>query len=143
LYNKPRSYEVAAARENARATTIDTAARREDVAHRTALLYLDAHRAARGAESARQLIATSEKLASTIEARVTEGRELPIENRRAALRLAQGRQRLAEFESAQEQAESALAVVLGFGPEDRVRTTTDEATPPELPRMKRRRSKRH
>jgi outer membrane protein TolC len=133
LYNKPRSYEVAAARENARATTIDTAARREDVAHRTALLYLDAHRAARGAESARQLIATSEKLASTMEARVTEGRELPIENRRAALRVAQGRQRLAEFESAQEQAESALAVVLGFGPEDRVRTTTDEATPPELP----------
>ena len=77
LYNKPRSYEVAAARENARGTTIDTAARREDVAHRTALLYLDAHRAARGAESARQLIATSEKLASTVEARVSEGRELP------------------------------------------------------------------
>ena len=67
LYNKPKSYEVAAARENARGTTIDTAARREDIAHRTALLYLEAQRAARGAETARQLIATSEKLASTVQ----------------------------------------------------------------------------
>ena len=133
LYNKPRSYEVAAARENARATTIDTAARREDVAHRTALLYLDAHRASRGSEAARQLIATSEKLASTIDARVSEGRELPLENRRAALRLAQARQRLAEFEAVQEQAEAALSVVLGFGPDDRVRTTVDEPAAPELP----------
>ena len=48
LYNKPKSYEVAAARENARGATIDSAARREDVAHRTALLYLEAQRAARG-----------------------------------------------------------------------------------------------
>jgi outer membrane protein len=133
LYNKPRSYEVAAARENARATAFDTAARREDVAHRTALLYLDAHRAARGAEAARQLITTSQKLASTMEARVTEGRELPIENRRAALRLAQARQRLAEFEAVEEQAEAALSVVLGFPAEDRVRTTTDEPAAPELP----------
>lgn len=133
LYNKPKSYEVAAARENARATTIDTAARREDVAHRTALLYLDAHRASRGAESARQLVATSEKLATTVEARVAEGRELPLENRRAALRLAQARQRLVDFEAAVEQTESALAVVLGFGAGDRVRTTAEAPAPPEIP----------
>jgi outer membrane protein TolC len=133
LYNKPRSYEVAVAKENARATTIDTAAKREDVAHRTALLYLDAHRAARGADASRQLIATSEKLASTVDARVSEGRELPIENRRAALRLAQARQRLADFEAAQEQTEAALSVVLGFRPEDRVRTTADDPAVPDLP----------
>jgi outer membrane protein TolC len=68
-----------------------------------------------------------------VDARVTEGRELPIENRRAALRLAQARQRLAEFEAAQEQTEAGLAVVLGFRPEDRVHTTTDEPLAPELP----------
>ena len=61
LYNKPKSYEIAAARESARAQPIDTAARREDIAHRTALLYLEAQRATRGAETARQLIAASEK----------------------------------------------------------------------------------
>ena len=133
LYNKPRSYEVAAARENARATTLDTAARREDVAYRTALLYLDAYRASRGAEAARQLIGSSEKVGTTVEARVAEGRELPIESRRATLRLAQARQRLTDFEAALEQTERALAVVLGFGPEDRVSTTTEQPATPEMP----------
>jgi outer membrane protein len=134
LYNKPRSYEVAAARENARGATIDTATRREDVAHRTALLYLEAQRVARGAETARQLIATSEKLANTVQVRVSEGRELPIESRRAALRLAQAKQRLADFEAARDQTEASLAVVLGLSPDDRVRATTDEPPAPELPR---------
>jgi outer membrane protein TolC len=133
LYNKPKSYEIAAARENARGATIDTATRREDVAHRTALLYLEAQRTGRGAETARQLIATSEKLAGAIEARVSEGRELPIESKRAALRLAQAKQRLLDFETVREQSEASLAVVLGFGPEDRVRATPDEPPAPELP----------
>ena len=56
-----------------------------------------------------------------------------LESRRAALRLAQARQRLSEFEAVQEQSEFALSVVLGFGPDDRVRTTTDEPASPELP----------
>ena len=133
LYNKPKSYEVAAARENARGATIDSAARREDVAHRTALLYLEAQRAARGAETARQLVVTSEKLVGTTTARVSEGRELPLESRRATLRLAQARQRLEDLEAAREQTEASLAVVLGFGPEDRVRPSPDERTSPELP----------
>jgi outer membrane protein len=130
LYNKPKNYEIAAARENARGATIDTAARKEDVAHRTALLYLDARRAARSAETSRQLIATSEKLADAVEVRVTEGRDLPIESRRAVLRLAQAKQRLSDFDAVREQTEAALAVVLGFGPDDRIRTTTDESTTP-------------
>ncbi len=126
LYNKPKSYEVAAAKENARGAGLDIAARREEIAHRTALLYLNGRRAARGVEASRQLIATSEKLAGTVEARVSEGRELPIEARRATLRLAQAKQKLGDFEAVRDQTEAALAVVLGFGPDDRVRTTTDE-----------------
>jgi len=133
LYNKPKSYEVAVARENSRGTTIDAAAKKEDVAHRTALLYLDAQRAARSAEAARQLIATSERLANTGQVRVNEGRELPIESRRAALRLAQARQRLGDFEAAQDQIEASLAVVLGFTPDDRVHTNPDESARFELP----------
>ena len=133
LYNKPKSYEVAAARETVRGTTIDTAARRDEVAHRTSLLYLQAQRAARGGEASRQLIATSEKLSSTVQARVSEGRDLPIESRRADLRLAQARQRFADFEAVRDQTEAALAVVLGFSPDDRVRATSDEREAPELP----------
>jgi len=133
LYNKPKSYEVAAARENARGATIDTAARREEVAHRTAVLYLEAQRTARGADTARQLIAASEKVSTTVEARIAEGRELPIESRRAALRLAQARQRLADFESLRDQTEAALSVVLGFSPDDRIRATTEEPPVPAIP----------
>lgn len=133
LYNKPKSYEVAAARENARGATIDTAARREEIAHRTALLYLDAQRAARGADTSRQLIATSERLAGAVEARVSEGRELPLESRRAALRLAQARQRSGDFEATQDQTEAALAVVLGFSPDDRIRPQAEEPPLSELP----------
>ena len=134
LYNKPKSYEVAAAKENARGAGLDTAARREEIAHRTALLYLNGRRAARGVEASRQLIATAENLAGTVEARVSEGRELPIEARRATLRLAQAKQKLGDFEAVRDQTEAALAVVLGFGPDDRVRATTDEPiTSVELP----------
>jgi len=133
LYNKPKSYEVAAARENARGATIDTAARREEVAHRTAVLYLEAQRTARGADTARQLIAASEKVSTTVEARIAEGRELPIESRRAALRLAQARQRLAGFGSLRDQTEAALSVVLGFSPDDRIRATTEEPPVPAIP----------
>jgi outer membrane protein TolC len=64
---------------------------------------------------------------------VSEGRELPIEMRRAALRLAQAKQRLADFDAVREQTEASLAVVLGFGPDDRVRATSDEPPTPELP----------
>lgn len=133
LYNKPKSYEVAAARENARGATIDAAGRREDVAHRTAILYLDAQRIARGADTARQLVATSEKLAGATDARVSEGRELPLEARRANLRLAQARQRLGDLEAVRDQTEAALAVILGFTPEDRVRPSMEEIPMNDLP----------
>ncbi len=133
LYNKPKSYEVAAARENARGATIDSAARRDESRIERRCCYLEAQRAARGAETARQLVVTSEKLVGTTTARVSEGRELPLESRRATLRLAQARQRLEDLEAAREQTEASLAVVLGFGTEDRVRPSPDERTSPELP----------
>src|SRR5688500_6291666 len=40
IYNKPRSYEVAAARENLRGAGIDAAAKRDEVAYRIAVLYV-------------------------------------------------------------------------------------------------------
>jgi hypothetical protein len=49
------------------------------------------------------------------------------------LTLAQARQRLLLLEADQEQAESSLAVVLGFGAGDRVRPALEEAAAPELP----------
>lgn len=128
LYNKPKSYEVSAARENARISTIDTAARRDEIAHRTAVLYLQAERAARGLEIARQQVASFSKVAGAVQARVQEGRELPVEERKANLRISQARQRVEAFEADLAQAEMTLAIVLGMSAEDRVQTVAEERT---------------
>ncbi|HYP12502.1 MAG TPA: TolC family protein [Bryobacteraceae bacterium] len=126
LYNKPRSYEVAAARENVRGASIDSSAKRDDVAFQTASLYLDLEQIVRAGELARQQSSSYERIAEAVQARVEEGRELPIEVRRAQLRLAQARQRLAELDSSRDIAETNLAVVLGYPPEDRVRVVPRE-----------------
>ncbi|HUS06227.1 MAG TPA: TolC family protein [Bryobacteraceae bacterium] len=133
IYNKSKSYEVAQARENERGAGIDSQVRRDEIALRTALLFIDAERAARGVELMQRQVSSLEQVSGAVQARVSEGRELPIENRRAALTLAQTRQRLRGMEGDQEQAESALAVVLGFGAEDRVRAASEQPGIREMP----------
>jgi outer membrane protein len=133
LYNKPKSYEVAAARENARGTAITTAVQRDEVAHRTAILYLSAERAVRCHEIAQQQTLAYGKVLETLRARANEGRELPIEVRRAELRLAQGKQRAAACLAERNYTEAALSVVLGFGAEDRVQPIVQETKSFELP----------
>lgn len=133
LYNKPLSYEVAAARENARGATIDSAARRDEVVHRVAAMYLTAARAARVSELVRQQIASYQRIADAVRARVQEGRELPVEARAAELRLLLARQRDKSLDAQLELAERSLAVALGYEPDDRVRGVEEEQsalTPP-------------
>ncbi|HYO81044.1 MAG TPA: TolC family protein, partial [Bryobacteraceae bacterium] len=52
LYNRPLSFRVAAAQENARGAALDTAVRREEVVQRVASMHLAAARARRIAELA-------------------------------------------------------------------------------------------
>ena len=121
VYNKPRSYEVAAARENLRGAGIDVAAKRDEVVYKTALLYLDCEQIARSLDVATQQLASFEKIGETTRARVQESRELPIEQKRAELQIAQARQRVAQLDADRDHAEGTLALVLGFGADDRVR----------------------
>lgn len=133
IYNKPRSYEVAAARENARAAAFDVNARRDEIAHRTAILYLQAAHYARNLELARQQVTSFSKAAASVQARVEEGRELPLESKRANLRIAQANQRVEALEGALDQASASLSVVLGLGIENRVQTTAIDPAIPEMP----------
>ena len=126
IYNKPRSYDVAVARENARATAFDTAGRRDEIAHRTAVYYLLAERASRALEISKQQVASFSKVAEAVQARVQEGRELPVEGKRANLRIAQAKQRVQSLTSDLEEARTALAVVVGLTPEDRIITVAEE-----------------
>jgi outer membrane protein len=133
FFNRTKSYQVSEARENARTTLIDFQMKRDDIAFRTAGLYLDAERTTQVAEMARRQIEDFEQVRQAVAARVAEGRELDIENDRAALNLARARQRATALEFDRTYLERSLAIVLGHGPEDSVRISSSERRPPELP----------
>jgi len=133
LFNRQLSLTAAVARENARGTAISTGAKRNEIAFRTASLFLDAQRSARLADLARKQVDSLQKIAEAMQARVSEGRELPIESKRAALNLARGRQRVEQLVDDQDSTERSLAVVLGFSADDQVRAAADELKAPALP----------
>lgn len=133
LFNRPQSYLVAEARENARGAQIGTAAKQEEVAWRTTSLYLDAERAARAGELARQDAQNFQAVLEAVQAQVREGRALPLTEKQANLNLARARETAGDFEADQETAETALAIALGYTPADRVRAVRDERAAPPLP----------
>jgi len=133
IFNRQQSYMVASARENVRGAGIVTSARRDEIAFRTASTYLDAQRAARLADLARKQVESLEKIQQAMEERVKEGRELPIDLKRAALNVARGRQRVGQLAADQDAAERSLAVVLGFAADDQVRASNEEGAAPSLP----------
>jgi outer membrane protein TolC len=133
LFNRPQSYAIAQAKENARGATIAATAKKDEIAFRTASLFLDAERTGRLVEMARKQLESLEKVSQTVEDQVQEGRLLPIEAKRAALRLAQARQLVEVLEDDQATAETALAIVLGFSADDRVHPTGEDRPAPALP----------
>lgn len=130
LFDRSLSYRVAAARENRRATVLETAARREEVAYRTAEAYLDAETAARALEVARREIQALASVVETVKARVEEGRELPLAARQAELALERARYRQQVLETDLEYAQATLATIVGL---DAVRVVPGERPVPLIP----------
>jgi outer membrane protein TolC len=128
LYDRPHRFQLAAARENARGAVHNTAATRDEVVHRIAVMHLNAQRAVRVLQLVEQQAASLQAIADAVKARVEEGRELPVEARAAELRLAQSRQRLRALRMEREQLERQLAITLGFPSEDRVIAAETEST---------------
>jgi len=133
IFNRPQSYAVAQAKEDARGAGIAVAAKRDEVAYRVASLFLDAERASRIGELARKDIESQEKVLAGVEAQVAEGRALPLARKTAAYHVAYARQTALNLESDLAAAETSLAVVLGFPAEDRVRPVEAERPAPALP----------
>lgn len=133
MFNRSARYRVAAAQENRRGAALSTEAKREEVAFRTAELYLEAERAARVAQVAAGRTAALERVAAAAEARVAEGRELPLEARRAAVELQRARYRCQALEGERAFFETALAEVLGLAPGDRVEAAGEERRAPAMP----------
>ena len=133
LFNRQQSYVVAQARENARGASFVTGSKKDEVAFRTASLFLDADRAARLASMASKQVESLEKVLQTVHGRVQEGRELPIEEKKADLELKRARQREEALVADQDSAEHSLAIVLGYSAEDRARAAGEERAVPEMP----------
>jgi len=133
LYNRPQTYLLAQARENSRGAAMDSQTKRQEVALRAALLYLDVERCARMAEVAGRQVTSLEKVSEAVQARVKEGRELPIESKRAALNLARARQRQEALEGDLTLGADSLAVVLGLTAGDRIMPASEERAELTLP----------
>lgn len=133
IFNRPQSFTVAQAKEDARGASLAVNGKRDEVAYRVASLYLDAERAARIGGLARKDAESQEKVLETVRAQVLEGRALPLAEKTAAYNVARSRQIADELEDDQATAETALAIGLGFPAEDRVRPVDEPRSAPALP----------
>jgi outer membrane protein len=133
LFNRQQSYVVARTKEEARGAVIAAAEKKDEVAFRTATLFLDAERAGRAGEMARKELESSQKVLATIAARVQEGRALPLESKRAELNLARARQVADSLDADRETAETSLAMVLGYSADDRVQPADEQRAAPPWP----------
>jgi outer membrane protein TolC len=133
IFNRPQSYQVAQAKENARGATLTVAGKRDEVAWRVASLYLDAERAGRMGALARKDAESLEKVLETVRAQLREGRLLPLAEKTAAFNLARARQIADGLDEDRDAAETALALGIGLGPDDRVRPSEDQRSAPALP----------
>lgn len=114
IYNAPQRHLTGMARESATGAAHAAEQVRGDIALRTAVLYLDLERTAQAAELARSRIDSLRRIEAAVRLRVEEGRELPIEGKRAAVNLARARQQAAALESARRAQAQSLAQVLGL-----------------------------
>jgi outer membrane protein TolC len=133
IYNRPQRYRVAQQREYVRGAAIDSQARREEVVYRAATLFLDAGRAGRNARTAAEQIRSLEAALAVVRARVEEGREIPLEGRRAEVALQRARYRSQLLDAEQTAAEHQLAMVLGLESSVRVRPAEEDRIAAALP----------
>lgn len=133
LFNKPQSYAVAQAKENARGAAFATGEKSDEIVYRVASLYIDVDRAGRLADSAQKQVESLEKVLQAVETRVQEGRELPISSQEANVNLLRARQRLVTLNTDREYASRSLAVTLGYGEADQVIPAQEEPNNPNIP----------
>ena len=133
LFNRPQTYAVAQAKESARGAAFASGEKSDEIAYRVASLYIDAARAGRLSESAKKQIESLEKVLQTAQARVEEGRALPVTAQQANVNLLRARQRFVALESDREYTSRSLAVTLGYSAADQVQPVEEELAPPPIP----------
>jgi outer membrane protein TolC len=136
IYNRPKTYGVASAKEAARGSQFTAQAKAEDVAYQAADLFLTANQMQHQAQSLASEIPSLQKVVDSTSAGVEEGAQLPLELKRAQVNLAMSQERLSSAQMDADYYQMVLAVVLGFPATDRVQpvdsdTATGAAPPSE------------
>ena len=132
LFNRQQSFVIAQAKEDSKTAGMTVAGKREEVAYRTASLFLDAERAARVGKLARRDLESLQNVLDTVRAQVQEGRALPLAEKQAAFNLARARQIAENLEADQTAAETALALAVGLTADDRVRPVEESRPAPAV-----------
>ena len=134
LYNRPKSYQVAAAREIARGSQFGAQAKADDVAYQAADLFLLAAQARHQDETIAGQLPGLQKVVDSMSAAVSEGSELPLELKRAHVNMAISETRLSSLRLDRDYYEMMLAIVLGYPATDRVKPVDSDLsltpTPP-------------
>lgn len=136
LYNKPKRYAIAAAREEAHALQYGAEAKSEAAAYEAADLFLSASEMEHQDQSISGQIPSLQKVVEAMNAAVSGGSELPVELKRARVNLAMSQERVGAARLDADYYEMMLAVALGFPATDRVKPVDSElpaglALPPE------------
>jgi outer membrane protein len=133
IFNKPQNYLVAQANEGVRGAGADVARKQDEVVYRVATLYLDAEQLTRSLEAARRQSESLLRVRELMDQRVVEGRELPIEGKKANLAALRANQSIDALTFNLLNVETALALALGLGADDRVHPAPEERSPLTIP----------
>jgi outer membrane protein len=133
IYNRPQSYQLAAARETARGSQLGAQAKADEVAYQAADLFLSASEAERERHTISEQVPSLQQVVQAMTAGVNEGSDLPIELKRARVNLAVFQQRLESTGLDQDYYEMMLAVALGYPASDRVKPVDTDISLPGAP----------
>ena len=120
IYDKTKSLKLAEERENVRTAKVTVEGRREEVAERVALAYLEADRAARLARVAGKQVDALTQVLESIKAKVSEGRAIRLDEMRADLERERSRERARLLEGDARFAQTQLSLLVGGTADDRI-----------------------
>jgi len=126
LFDRPQSYQVAIANEQSRSSEIDIGVKQQEAVYRVITLFLDAEQAAQSVTALNRELENLDKVRDLVQTRVGEGRELPIESKKANVNVLRARLRSATLNGNLIDTESALALALGYPAEDRVQPAAED-----------------
>lgn len=133
LLNVPQHFAVKQAKESARGAGFAYGEKTDQVVYDVASLYIDLDRATRLADSAAKQVDSLQKVLETLQARVEEGRELPVTAQEAKVKLLRARQRLVSLESDRDYSGHNLAATLGYNATDVVKPVVEERPAAKIP----------